>query len=271
MQTSPPFPPTADQPLISSWRWAGACAIGTSHSRHGLECQDRAGCRIVQAHGESYLIAVVSDGAGSAAWAGLGATLVRSGILRAAVAYLQEGGRLEGIDEQVAGSWLVGVRQQVQARATRAAARLRDFAATLITALVGPKCAVVLQVGDGAAVLRRADTQEWGVLCWPYHGEYASMTRFVIDEPGPVIEVARVQEAFDRIVVFSDGLEHLVLDTQRRSVPKSFFDRLTHPVADSPVRGRDRRLSRHLRAYLGGAEVCAATDDDKCMVIGVQG
>lgn len=252
------------------WRWAGACAIGTSHRRSGIECQDRASCAVVQARAAEYLSIVVSDGAGSASQAARGAAIVCGMFQRRAVAALRAGRTLEQLDARRVAGWVDEIRERIRTHSAAADLRPRDFAATLIAVLVGPEGAVVVHVGDGAAVLHRGGAAGWTVPSWPFRGEYVSTTRFVIDEPCPPIEPTPLAGCFDRAVVFSDGLEDLVLDHRARVAPASFFDRLSQPVASSASRGRDRRLSRHLRCYLDSDKVCAATDDDKSLIIGAR-
>jgi Protein phosphatase 2C len=105
------------------------------------------------------------------------------------------------------------------------------------------------------------------VPSWPYQGEYASTTRFIIDDPYPEFDFEVLDGKFDRIAVFSDGIERLVLDHREKTAPKDFFDRLSGPVASSNRKGRDRRLSQQLRSYLNGKTVCEATDDDKSLIL----
>ena len=61
--------------MMPAWRWAGACSIGTSHLKSNLECQDRASCMQIVGAEREYLSIVVSDGAGSAERAALGASI----------------------------------------------------------------------------------------------------------------------------------------------------------------------------------------------------
>ena len=88
------------QHCLNMWRWAGACAIGTSHIKSGLECQDRAACRTVETASGGVIVAVVSDGAGSAQEAAAGASIVCTEFHRRAGAYLRGGGSIQNIDTE---------------------------------------------------------------------------------------------------------------------------------------------------------------------------
>lgn len=256
--------------MSQAWRWAGACSIGSSHIKSGLECQDRASCVSLSVDGCDFVSIVVSDGAGSAVEAARGASIVCAGFQRLAVAYLRGGGALEAIDGEMVADWIDEIRERISMVSAGAGLRPRDYAATLVAAIISSDRAVVAHVGDGAAVFRSGNTGNWFVPSWPFHGEYASTTRFVIDDPQAIVDLVHVKEPVDRFAVFSDGMENLVLDHRERTAPALFFERLLRPVADVERSGRDRMLSRHLRSYLDSDKVCEATDDDKSMVLGAR-
>jgi serine/threonine protein phosphatase PrpC len=250
------------------WRWVGACAIGTSHTKSGLECQDRAACRTVESDSGSVIVAIVSDGAGSAVKAATGATIVCTELHRRIDAYLRSGGGLASIDRECVAGWIDSIRDRISLAANANQLSPRDYAATLVALLANKDRAVVVHIGDGAATVRDRVTQEWSVPSWPFHGEYASTTRFVIDDPHPQFEVVHVDSAIDRFAIFSDGIENLVLDQRKKSAPAPFFERLLQPVTSWEGHGRSRKLSAHLRKYLDGESVCAETDDDKSLILG---
>jgi hypothetical protein len=74
----------------------------------------------------------------------------------------------------------------------------------------------------------------------------------------------------DRFALFSDGIENLVLDHRERIAPAPFFEKLLQPVATWEGSGRSKKLSKHLRDFLGSERVCAATDDDKSLILGAR-
>ena len=95
--------------MRSEWRWAGACAIGTSHIKSGLQCQDRAAYRTLETASGPVVVAVVSDGAGSAEKAAAGATIVCTELHRRIAAYLRSGGNLSSINSDIVADWIDSV------------------------------------------------------------------------------------------------------------------------------------------------------------------
>ena len=54
------------------WTWAAARSVGTSHIRAGKGCEDFGACVEVSGAFETVLVAVASDGAGSACHSAIG-------------------------------------------------------------------------------------------------------------------------------------------------------------------------------------------------------
>jgi Protein phosphatase 2C len=142
----------------------------------------------------------------------------------------------------------------------------RDFAATLVGIILCDDEFVLCHVGDGACPIRKREGQEWLVPSWPAHGEYASSTYFVTDEPVVNLRITRWQGDFSDVAVFSDGLERLVLDFSQRVAFQPFFDSMLKPLSGIGP-GRSRRLSVGLRTFLNSSIVADRTDDDKSLII----
>lgn len=209
----------------------------------------------------------MSDGAGSAKQAAHGASLVCTGFQRLLLRQIRTD-RPAAITEETVADWLDEIRERINATSGAAGLSSKDYAATLVAAVVAPDHAVVAHVGDGAVVLRAKESGDWLVPSRPFHKEWANSTRFVVDDPQATVDLIHLKGAYDRIVVFSDGIEYLVLDHRNRTAPDPFFERLIHSLTDSLHPGRNRRLSKHLRAYLDSERVCEATGDDKSLVLG---
>jgi serine/threonine protein phosphatase PrpC len=255
--------------MSGNWRWAGARSIGTSHIKSGTPCQDYACAKEFLTREGPVLAAVVSDGAGSVSHAEFGSRTVCVAFLRACGEFL---GRspLAVFDEEIAWDWVDAMREAINVKAEAAAARPRDFAATLIGLLIGADRTIIVHVGDGAAVVRCAGADRWDVPSWPFQGEYASTTSFVTDDPQPRLDVVAIDGRVDEFALFSDGIERMVLDHVAKVPHDPFFNRMTGPLKGSSLFGEDRGLSSALRSYLDGPNVCARTDDDKSLILGVR-
>lgn len=249
------------------WTWAAASCRGVSHRRGDTRLQDALKCTVGRGP-SGPIIVVVSDGAGSASHGGQGASLVCRSMAASATRHFDASNDLPGRD--ILESWVDVTRDRISAAAARRQLSPRDFAATLILVISDGMDSIILHVGDGCAVLKDADSGSWIAPTWPDHGEYASTTSFVTDDPAAKIRIALHSGSISGIAAFSDGLERLVLDLQAKQPHAQFFERMIAPVASSDARGRDSQLSAKLRAYLDSEPVNNRTDDDKTLVLAVR-
>ncbi|MCG5487092.1 MAG: protein phosphatase 2C domain-containing protein [Sinorhizobium meliloti] len=255
--------------MTSSWRWACARSIGTSHMKTDTRCEDFASAKLFIRPEGPIIAAVVSDGAGSASHAEVGSKLVCLSFLRACREFLVSKPLEELVEEDV-WHWLDEIREALNAKANAKALRPRDFASTMVAVLASPQTSIVIHIGDGAAVWKKAGSDGWEVPSWPYHGEYASTTAFVTDDPQAKLNYLRINEAIDEFALFSDGIERLVLEQATQSAHAPFFNRMLAPLKGSLVEGPDRGLSAALKDYLDSPSVCDRTDDDKSLILGVR-
>ena len=119
---------------MRQWSWIGACSTGSSHIRAGTTCQDSAGC--LELADEHALLAIVSDGAGSAEHSAIGSRLVVECFARCVIAHLRANQPFEAITKELAVDWLDNVRDHIFRSAEQRAVSPREMAATLIGALV---------------------------------------------------------------------------------------------------------------------------------------
>ena len=192
---------------MRQWAWIGACSTGSSHIRAGTGCQDNATCMELVAADEQVLLAIVSDGAGSADFSSVGSRLVVECFARCVVSHVRAGHPVEQVTEELVRDWLDDVRDHIFRSADQRATKPRQMAATLIGAMVCAKRAIICHVGDGACVLRRKGNNDWEVASWPAHGEYASSTYFVTDDPQPNLHFLSIDGEFSELALFSDGIE----------------------------------------------------------------
>ena len=213
------------------------------------------------------LIIVISDGAGSARSAEIGSRLAVTSMVEQAEAWLQTAPEVSALTREIFESWVEGVREQIADVAGVAEAEMRDYAATLLVAVLGPEHAAFGQIGDGAIVVLTGEF-EWAWVFWPQHGQYVNTTHFVTDGDAlKRLEFDTGPRTVREIAAFSDGLEGLVLDNKSRSAHQPFFNRIVAPLRGSKETGWDEKLSKHLEAYLSSGTVSSKTNDDVTLVI----
>lgn len=243
-----------------AWRWASASVIGTSHSQKGDRLQDA--YAVVELAGGG-ILAVVSDGAGSAKFGAFGAWLTCRFLSVRFREWVRANPELP-CDKELA-DWIDELRDQISAIATQRNSTPRQFAATLAVVVATPNESVTLHIGDSAVVGRKG--AEWHVLCWPENGEYASSTYFVTDDPEPRLNIARHPRDHDAFALFSDGVGDLALSHLEQAAHPRFFDPMFRPVDAASGEGRLVELSARLATYLAGSLVCERTDDDKTLIL----
>ena len=251
---------------MGRWTWACASHIGTSHLKTGQRLQDAYSCFVISSFNKDFFVGIVSDGAGSAEYGGEGAALICRSIGSSARKHFADQSDLPA--DEALDYWIDDARDCIYRAARLRAKEARDFAATLVCAISDGEQSVFVHIGDGCAVVRERETGEWQAGTWPDHGEYASTTTFVTDQPIARLRISRIARDVDIVSVFSDGIERLVLDMVEKKPAKGFFGAVAQPVIASTVlAGKDALLSQQLKDYLGSDTVCTRTDDDKTLVI----
>jgi hypothetical protein len=189
-----------------------------------------------------------------------------NGFTRCAINHFKAGHSLRNISQETVFNWLDEIRERINFAASERAVRPRDLAATLVGTIVSEDYALITHIGDGACVMRRAGSREWEVPSWPAHGEYASTTYFVTDDPQPALTFVTLEATFSDVALFSDGLERIALDFNNSTAYAPFFEsKFTH--LESLQTGRNRGLSVGLRRYLDSAPILERTDDDKSLIL----
>jgi hypothetical protein len=216
---------------------------------------------------EPIIAIAVSDGAGSATRGEDGATITCVSLIEQVELFLARDRSLASMTKEDAHEWLDTVRKAIADHAREADHEVRDYACTMLFALVGVETAVFLQIGDGVIVVNDQD-QHWSWVFWPERGEFANTTFFVTDAAAADhLRFEQRHVSIDEIALLSDGIEPLVLHYASRTVHAPFFDRMFGPVRRSQVVGEDLALSQDLEGYLSSPAILERTDDDKTLVL----
>jgi len=250
------------------WRFASASVVGTSHERSGAPCQDNHACRVLPDQNKvPILVVVVSDGAGSADKSEIGSALACCSIIEQAQGFFEAGRTVRNFTKEDADKWVRVVRGRIGKQAEDDNGMMRDYACTLLVAIVSEDASAFFQLGDGAIVVSAANN-DWCCVFWPQRGEYANTTYFVT-EAGALdhLEFSSHRQSIQDLAVFTDGIEALVLDYANKSAYAPFFERMIVPVRASTACEQDPQLSQALNTYLASPLITARTDDDKTLVL----
>jgi hypothetical protein len=228
-------------------------------------------CRVITLRDTSeVLVAVASDGAGSAKRAAEGSALACSLLVQEMEALFGEDteGDVGDITSEFLTNWLVSFQREVGIRAEHEDLKPRDFACTLVAAIIGEDSAVFAQIGDGAIVVTSADEpDEYCYVFWPQKGEYANETYFATDpEAHTKAQYEHVSRRIDEVAVLTDGIQNLALHYQTQSAHNPFFRPIfawLRPASENYT----NKFTASLAAYLASEKINQATDDDKTLIL----
>jgi len=248
------------------WKFVAASVVGTSHVAQGKGCDDASMVSVVGHPDGDYLVAACCDGAGSASQSSVGAKVVAQRFIEIATAHVLEKGLESEVPRETVVDWCEQIRERLRAVAEETDVPIREFACTLLGAIIGPSAALFLQVGDGAMVIRKSEDYE--VVFWPQSGEYVNTTNFLTQDDFEPALATRYQRAkVLEFAAFTDGLERLALKFAEQLPHRPFFESLL-----GPIRVSDAKFSfeEPLRNYLASDKVNARTDDDKSLILAVR-
>ncbi|MEZ0604292.1 PP2C family serine/threonine-protein phosphatase [Paraburkholderia sp. IW21] len=247
-----------------SWRVIGASVVGSSHVQTSAPCQDSCFYHVANdANGAIFLVALASDGAGSAQFGEVGAEIACETSGRLLVKAVEAAGEV-GLKTELAAELLENVRAEITNAATARNVTTRALACTLLGAVIGPTQALYFQVGDGAIVARHE-----GMLApvfWPESGEYANMTYFVTDADVHDHLRTEVRCTTDEAALFSDGLQRLALVFSSETAHAPFFEPMFKALRTSTDEQTDS-LCAALERFLGSDAINERTDDDKTLIL----
>ncbi len=257
------------QSEIVAWRVIAASGIGTSHLKHGLPCQDAYAFGFAAStRGDKYFVAVIADGAGSVAYSKTGASLACQTWLARAREWLAND-PLESLDIAQLEEWLRYFQKRVEGLSESNGVLSREFACTLLLAIVGERSARFIQIGDGAMVISSREMPgRFGPVFWPERGEFANQTVFATSpEAFESMQSVLLEEVVDEIALFSDGIQSLVLDYRAQTASNRWFDGMFMEVRRIEAAGFSEGASRSLAEYLSSKAVNDRTDDDKTLIL----
>jgi hypothetical protein len=246
----------------------GACVRGPAHEATGQPCQDFFAIEVCN----DWVVAVVSDGAGSADRAADGARIVSHEICGTLSAFLNDSNRSDALGadlcSSVEGVLIGGIERARQHCLDEAHAgqTLRSFHATLVGAVVGNTRGVLFHLGDGGGSAHRRTTAGLETISFsqPENGEYINETFFFTQERWREhLRLTTISGSVDAVWLMTDGAYELMVPPKQRrlrEVTEREIDRLVFEEGD-------RSKSDVISAILSSPQATARNDDDKTLVI----
>jgi len=248
------------------WKVIRSSEVGTSHIEANQTCQDSCFAGVFQGEdAQDYLVCIVSDGAGSAIKGGEGAELACEMIAKSVEIALSQV-ELIPISELLVQEWIRHTQKNISQTASSLGLTARDYACTLLGAVIGLKQAIFFQIGDGAIVVSNSGCSQ-GVVFWPDAGIYANMTYFVTDEEAlQHLHVSVITASIDEVAIFSDGLQRLALSFENRIPHIPFFEPMFTRLRESSIEECEA-LDSQLSKFLQSTQINERTDDDKTLIL----
>lgn len=263
-----------------SWHIIGASVTGTSHLTISHGCDDAHGYRLLE---HDILLLAVADGAGTAVRSATGAaTAVRVALETAAQLLTQQSEPQAHNQWQNILTFILHTTHNALALlvdesgstpstddvkddpSDSTSSVLRDYATTLLTAIVTKHWVAIVQVGDGAAVIQRPDGSFTSLT--PRHSkEYINETDFITDTH--YLDEAEYtilpRAGTQGIALLTDGLQMVAMKFPENTPYQPFFVPM-FKFAASP-----EATEEALQHFLASERISERTDDDKTLVLAV--
>lgn len=257
-----------NQTTAGKWRFAHASAIGLAHINQNTDCQDRFACRTIETETDGeVLIAIVADGAGSAEMGWRGAETACALFTEGIAAFLSsKGASISSLSIDFGSRWIEYFQRAIAEIAGAENKTLRDYATTLVAAVIGEKSAVFYQVGDGGIVYSptgAAESYQFAIA--PTESLYVNMTDFLTDETAfEALRFETFDEPIEDAILFSDGIFAVAVDYQNNRPHEPFLMPMIAPLRNGAAGGA---LNDKLAAFLGSPKLNEKTDDDKTIIL----
>jgi hypothetical protein len=255
--------------IKNDWKYTYASVLGTSHKKSHSSCQDSSKCQVIlDSNGDEILVAVVSDGAGSAELSDLGSSIACSLFVKEVSQYLAEK-CVKDFEASFFENWIEKFQEVISSHAKNFQVTVREFACTILAAVVGNDHAAFFQVGDGAIVILDPESENgvenYNWTFWPAKGEYENSTFFITDpKVNNNMQFDVLPKRVEEVSLFTDGIQHLSLHYQTKTVYNPFFKPMFQVLRKVE---HGEKLNSSLDQFLSSERINEKTDDDKTLLL----
>lgn len=245
------------------WKVIGQSVIGSSHVQSQKDCEDALHYENIQLGDRDCIICFVSDGAGSAKYAGIASETSVQVAVKLALDLVK--------NDVLTDSSLIQIAERVYDKLNELAESAKEpkneFSCTLLGFILLPELSAFIQIGDGA-IVRNDGSGFYTHIFWPHNGEYQNTTAFLIDNPNlPNLKVKIINEPISEIAIFTDGLQMLTLNNETETVHQPFFNNLFKWLRQANEIEHISILNNKLIEYLSSDIITNRTDDDKTLLL----
>lgn len=248
------------------WKYFYSSAKGTSHIASNTAKQDNCKSLLLTVNNENYLVSAVADGAGSAKYSDLSSNYICKLFLKKTKQWLEKE-KLQNLTREVIAEWFTRF-QKVLNRAVSIykLETVRDFATTLLFAILNDNFNIFVQIGDGIIVI--GDENNLDCVFLPQNGEFINTTHFATETTTQKLFMFKTFEnPIKRLAMHTDGIEHIAFDFKSQKPFLPFFKPFYLALEKLENYGYDEILSKQLEMFLNSDKVNKKTDDDKTLFI----
>ncbi len=274
-----------------SWIVAYASVIGNGHVLMNLPCQDSS---VHKQLNNIWGVAVVADGAGSAARSDIGSDFVSRNMAHCLEEVIKRKGWNDADHLPTEEEWreeaikvLQIVRQRLEQFSTAKEYKITDLACTLLAILYTPFCILTVHIGDGRAAYS-VEPGKWEALIEPFRGKEVNQTVFITSNiwtaegVGYYIKTGIVKGDIRAFALLSDGCENGSFEVnvwdeenQKYHDPNRPYDKFFEPNLKGMLQLKKENKSQEEinKIWAGfltdGSKQFKHETDDKTMIFGV--
>lgn len=286
-----------------TWKEIACSAIGTSHQKQNMPCQDYGDYKII----DRTIIGVVADGAGSAKHSDTGAEITVNTVLETfteqnisdITELFSAESSVSETENQIASAWkpwnfrgradkkntatvtiaqspseqkvkqffsniLNQVITALKEQAVKENYSIKDLACTLLIVIATPDGVAAMQIGDGFITVRYPEELPQ-LLFPPDKGEYINETTFVTSANALTEMRVVVNPGQPEFICAStDGLERLAIQISDWTPFAPFFNPLEQYLRETD---NLKESDEYLISFLNSERLNARTDDDKTLFL----
>lgn len=229
---------------------------GSLHKSLGLPCQDYSCARSAK----NKLVAVVSDGAGSAKHSKVGAQIICNTLCDLLIK-----SNLETIKEDVVHAINVARKKLILHRYnhSKSPADLVNFSATLVGVFYYKNKGVFFHIGDGAGIAFQKEKYENFVISEPENGAFSCETYFyTMDDWKDCLRFTNFENA-NRVLLMTDGVTGFAFSNDFYKIRRNFLIPVIEYLENEP---RKTYAETALRNTLNNSRAQRINADDKTIL-----